>query len=246
MNADHQKITQYFARYHEAYLSSPRHARGEDLEALIEALALAPASRVLDAACGTGHTTVALAARGHIATGLDLTPEMLGAAEKLAASRHVSITWVLGDVHQLAWPDRSFDAVTCRRAAHHFHDLSLFISEAARVLKSGGRLGISDMTAPTNAIEGLNALERFRDDSHCAARTANEWAQVISPHGLDLLTLAVHGEPMTPEEWLSPVSPNSPEGQEALRFLKDPSFPQGILVNDQFIKYRIILVAVKR
>lgn len=245
MNSDNQKITQYFGRYHEAYLASPRHARGHDLDALIDGLELAPNSRVLDAACGTGHTTVALAERGHAVSGLDLTPEMLGTAEKLAKSRQVTIDWILGDVHHLSWPDNTFDAVTCRRAAHHFQDLGLFLAEVARVLKPGGRLGISDMTAPTPAIAGLNQLERFRDDSHYAARTANEWARLVGDHGLDLLILTVQAEPMTPEEWLSPVPVDSTEGQNALRLLHNPTFPPGILLNGQFIKHRLILVGVK-
>ncbi len=245
MNPDNQKITQYFGRYHAAYLTSARHARGHDLDVLMDSLELAPHSRVLDAACGTGHTTVALAERGHTVSGLDLTSEMLGSAEKLAESRHVSVDWILGDVHQLSWPDNTFDAVTCRRAAHHFHDLGLFLAEATRVLKPGGRLGISDMTAPSPAIAGLNQLERFRDDSHYAARTANEWAHLVAAQGLDLLTLTVQAEPMTPEEWLSPVSADSTEGQDALRLLHSPTFPPGILLNGQFIKYRLILVGVK-
>lgn len=245
MNSDNQKITQYFGRYHEAYLASPRHARGHDLDTLIDSLELAPNSRVLDAACGTGHTTVALAERGHEVLGLDLTPEMLGTAKTLADSRSVTIDWILGDVHQLPWPDNTFDAVTCRRAAHHFQHLGQFLGEAARVLKPSGRLGISDMTAPSPAISGLNQLERFRDDSHYSARTANEWAHLVADQGLDLQTLLVTTEPMTPNEWLSPVSPDSLEGQDALQLLHDPSFPQGILLNGQFIKHRLILVAVK-
>ncbi len=245
MNRDNQKITQYFSRYSEAYLTSPRHARGQDLESLIEALQLAPESLALDAACGTGHTAVALARKGHRVWGLDLTPEMLEAAETLSQSHQASVTWVLGDVHQLPWPDNTFDAVACRRAAHHFTDLDLFLSEVHRVLKPGGRLGISDMTAPSDAIDGLNQLERFRDNSHFAARAANEWAQLVAAHRLDLITLFVNTEPMTPNEWLSPVAPTSVEGQQALQRLQDPSFPKSILVEGQFIKYRMILTAIK-
>jgi ubiquinone/menaquinone biosynthesis C-methylase UbiE len=201
------KITAYFSRYHKNYRTSDRHAKGADLAELLESLALPQGSAVLDAACGTGHTTLALAGAGFKATGLDLTPEMIEEGRSLAAERQLTVAWALGDVHKMPWDTGHFAGVTCRRAAHHFVDLPGFLDECRRVLKFGGILGISDMTAPSLAIDDLNCAERIRDDSHFAARSPRQWCDLVDDAGFNLRYLHVSEEPMTPEEWLAPVGP---------------------------------------
>ncbi len=240
-----EKIVAYFSKYHENYRMSDRHARGADLTELISAMDLPEDARVLDAACGTGHTTLALAAAGFQTTGLDLTPTMIDEGRSLAADRDLQVDWVLGDVHTLPWEGGQFDGVTCRRAAHHFTNLPQFLQEAARVLKPGRVLGISDMTAPSAAVANLNRLERVRDDSHVQARSAREWVDLLGDAGFDLRYLHVSEEPMTPEQWLSPVPESSSEGAEALRVMSDAAFTAHIIRQGLFIKYRIVAVAMK-
>ncbi len=238
------KITSYFGRYHAAYRTSDHHAHGSDLTRLINCLELQPNSVVFDAACGTGHTALALASRGHQVIGMDMTPEMVQDAQDLAEKRGLSISWLIGNVEQLPWEPQTFDAITCRRAAHHFQNLPLFLREAHRVLKPGGVLGISDMTAPSSAIDWLNQLEKLRDPSHHAARSANEWCALLGKAGYDLEYLQVSVEPMTPTEWLSPVSAESPEGSQALTFI-DGHAPASILASGQLLKYRLVVTGVK-
>jgi len=45
--------------------------------ALLNAAAVGPGTHVLDVACGPGHVAAAAAARGAIATGVDLAPGMV-------------------------------------------------------------------------------------------------------------------------------------------------------------------------
>lgn len=244
-NGHGDKVTEYFGRYHEAYAKSEGHARGGDLAALIGALNMQARPRVLDAACGTGHTAVAMAQRGWDVVGLDMTQQMLDEAQGLARSRGVRVQWTLGDVHAMPWSDQSFNAVTCRRAAHHFRELDRFLDEVYRVLMPGGQIGISDMTAPSDAIAALNQLERVRDSSHWAARTANEWANLVASHGFDLQILNVAVEPMTCNQWLSPVSATSAHGHQALTLLDSGNVPQSLSQEGMFFKHRMILVAEK-
>ncbi|WP_053959855.1 class I SAM-dependent methyltransferase [Sulfobacillus thermosulfidooxidans] len=244
MSSSDELVQKYFGRYHEAYRNSAPHAHGHDLTHLIEMLHLTPNSLVLDAACGTGHTALALARQGHRVIGLDVTQEMLAEAESLAQQNHLEIQWVQGTVHHLPWEDNTFDAITCRRAAHHFSDLARFLEEARRVLKPGTFLAISDMTAPSDAIDWLNQLERYRDASHEAARSANEWARLITEAGFDLMTLGVSVEVMTAEQWLAPVPADSEEGQQAMQFLTYHP-PSTIFSHNQFHKYRLIMAVMK-
>ncbi|POB11737.1 methyltransferase type 11 [Sulfobacillus sp. hq2] len=245
MNESNQKIRDFFSQHHHDYQQSAAHARGADLRELLTQLAMATGAQILDAACGTGHTALAAAAQGYKVTGLDLTPAMLEEGRAVAKQQGLAVEWVVGDVHHLPWPEGTFDAVTCRRAAHHFRDLPKFLQECLRVLRAGGHLGISDMTAPSHAVADLNEIERLRDTSHWAARSANEWAQLLADVGFDLIYLRVSEEVMSPQQWLSPVLPESQPGHAALQRLESPDLAPGIVVKGQFIKYRLVAVAKK-
>ena len=95
---------------------------------------------VVDAACGTGRTSRELLRRGHRVLGFDLSPGMLERARanvpeaELAQASYTS----------LPVEDDSADHVVCTLALSHLEDLGRFFAEAARVLKPGGHLVISD------------------------------------------------------------------------------------------------------
>lgn len=238
-------VQKYFTKYHGAYRTSSSHATGEDLHILIDSLSLPPRSKVLDTACGTGHTAVALAALGHDVVGMDLTDAMLQDARELARNRHLTVEWVQGDVHNLPWPSDTFQAVTCRRAAHHFTSPAQFVRESFRVLKHGGKIGIADMTAPTEAIDALNTVERLRDPSHQRTMSANEWTSLMVAGGYDIEYLQVWTECLDPHDWLYPVSWDSIEGRAVMKNLYAETISQKLLYEGHFVKYRIVLVANK-
>ncbi|MCZ7669473.1 MAG: class I SAM-dependent methyltransferase [Chloroflexi bacterium] len=91
------------------------------------------------------------------------------------------------DAENLPFSAASFDVVTCRIAAHHFEDNGCFLSEAARVLKSGAFLALVDNVVPGSRRRGkkadvvraagayLNALEKLRDPSHVRCFSMEEW-----------------------------------------------------------------------
>jgi ubiquinone/menaquinone biosynthesis C-methylase UbiE len=238
-------VQNYFTKYHDAYRNSSSHATGADLPILIENLFLPPGSRVLDAASGTGHTALALAALGHEVVGMDVTEAMLLDARALAQNRHLKVEWVQGNVEHLPWDSRTFQAVTCRRAAHHFADPAQFIKESFRILKQGGKLGIADMTAPSQAIDALNIMERLRDQSHQRAMSANEWTMLVVSEGFDIEYLQVWPEFLDPHDWLYPVPWDSTDGQAAIHKLYTAPISEQLLHEGRFVKYRIVLAAKK-
>ena len=104
---------------------------------LVEHLRIAPGTRVVDLAAGTGKLTRLLAP-----TGADLI-----AAEPVAGMREIfrasvpGIPLLAGTAEQMAFRDASLDAVTVAQAFHWFdHDRA--IAELARVLRPGGRAGL--------------------------------------------------------------------------------------------------------
>lgn len=93
---------------------------------------------MLDVATGAGHAALALAPSVYECIGLDLTPEMVQAAEELAAERGVKNVYFLqGDVKELPFARATFDVVTCRYAAHHFANIEAAMKEISRVMKPG-------------------------------------------------------------------------------------------------------------
>lgn len=236
---------EFFSRHHHAYLTSDRHARGADLDMLIERLHPSPGQRAVDVATGTGHTAIKLAALGLAVEALDITPEMLEEGKRLARDRGVTIDWTVAAAEALPEEDQTVDIVTCRRAAHHFRDVAGFLREALRILRPGGRLGVSDMTAPEDALTWLNQLEQLRDPSHNAALSPSMWEAQVGEAGFVDIKVELSQEPMSWQAWLTPVTPESTGGKKAMARCASPDAPASIIQGAQFIKHRLILVASK-
>lgn len=181
--ATNAAIRQQFGAAAAAYATSAVHASGPDLAAMLETADLQGGERVLDLACGAGHTAMAFAARGAETVAVDLTPEMLGVASALAHERKIeSITFREADAAALPFEAASFDLVVTRYAAHHFADPAAVLREAARVLRPGGRFLLVDTVAPEYpALDTfLQSLELLRDDSHVRDWRASEWVRMLA------------------------------------------------------------------
>lgn len=122
----------------------------------VRAAAAAAPACVLDIATGTGDMALALAR--HLRTvrvvGVDLSQGMLSAARDKAARAGMSdrITLVEGDAEHLPFGDGSFDAVMSAFGVRNFGDLSAGLSEMHRVLKSGGRATILELSNPRKGL----------------------------------------------------------------------------------------------
>jgi len=137
---------------------------------------------VLDVAGGAARLGRALAPRVSYVHGLDLVPEMLQQANRLAEANHLhNLSLQQGNATDLPWIDAQFDLVVCRLALHQVGDPAAVVREMVRVTKDGGRIGVIDMIAdPTPRIaEETNRLERLRDPSHGRTLCAAEITRLI-------------------------------------------------------------------
>lgn len=99
------------------------------------------AGRVVDAGCGSGRLTVALALRGAAVTGFDTSASALAGARARAEAAGVPVTLVEADLnHTLPFADGAFDAVTSRLALMVADDPAATLRELARTLAPGGRV----------------------------------------------------------------------------------------------------------
>ena len=104
-------------------------------------LDLYPVGTALDAACGTGRHTAYLASLGHQVTGIDSTSEML----EVASAKVPGARFEIADLTAIPLADGEVDLAVCTLALTHCLDLGPPVKELARVVRSGGRVVISDV-----------------------------------------------------------------------------------------------------
>jgi demethylmenaquinone methyltransferase/2-methoxy-6-polyprenyl-1,4-benzoquinol methylase len=126
-----------------------RHWRRITAEAVVR-----PGDTVLDACCGTGDLAIADARAGGRVTGLDFSEQMLERARRKAPE----LEWIAGDLLALPFEDASFDAVTVGFGVRNVDDLERALRELRRVLRTGGRLGILEITRPRGLLSPFYRL----------------------------------------------------------------------------------------
>lgn len=108
---------------------------------LVEMADLADGQDVLDVGCGFGGTARMAQGRAAVALwGVNVDPCQLAVCRTLGGGR-----WIAADACRLPFPAACFDRVLCVEAAFHFASRDTFLAEAARVLRPGGRLVLSDI-----------------------------------------------------------------------------------------------------
>ena len=96
--------------------------------------------RILDMACGHGRVAAALARRGHLVTGVDLSETFLRAARE-ANNPDGRVTYLRTDMRALTWAGE-FDVVVCFFSAFGYFgddENRLVLANAARSLRPNGR-----------------------------------------------------------------------------------------------------------
>ena len=135
----HDPTAREFPSIHERVFPglSPKDVVEEHEERYRFAMQYAEGARVLDAACGSGYGTNALAAAGAgFAIGVELAPDVARYANEHHDGGRVG--YLAGDCEALPFNDASFDLLVSFETIEHLDRPFLFLKEARRVLRDEG------------------------------------------------------------------------------------------------------------
>ncbi len=187
-SASHRRrIVHEFTCRAEAFATAPALTSVESLSLLVRLSKACAQDTMLDVACGAGAIVCAFAENVRSASGIDLTPAMIQRAKLMQKQKGLTnVSWQVGDVMSLPYPDETFSIVTCRYALHHMEQPSTVLGEMARVLVPGGRMVLADVYAPENPTQAaiFNRMERLRDPSHVRAMSIMELEELLGKCGL--------------------------------------------------------------
>ncbi|OGN89285.1 MAG: hypothetical protein A2158_01725 [Chloroflexi bacterium RBG_13_46_14] len=128
--------------------------------------------KVLDVCCGTGAQVLEYGRRGIIATGIDISPNMLNIATKNSMKQKaVNVSFQLADATNLPFIDCYFDYASISLGLHDKEKPIRYqiISEMKRVVKLNGALVFIDFQFPLpRSVLALfaRAIEFFAGGSH--------------------------------------------------------------------------------
>lgn len=203
-----------FGEAAEDYRESVVHREGPDLDRL--ASWCSDRAAALDVATGAGHTAGALLDVGvDRIVAADASPAMVRAATE----SYPGVVGVVADAERLPFADGSFDAVTCRIAAHHFPDPRGFVEEVARVLQPDGVFAFEDNVAPEDddLARFLNRLEAMRDPTHVESYRTSTWEAWLRAAGFVVEEIDRLMKPIAFEPWVNRVGGLEADDRAAVR-----------------------------
>ncbi len=148
---------------------------------------------VLDLGSGGGIDVILSARRvgsSGTAYGLDMTDEMLALARRNAHAAGISNAHFLkGMIEQIPLPASSVDVVISNCVINLSTDKAAVLAEIARVLRPGGRIGISDVVAEDRLSPGERAARGSFVGCIAGALSAGEYRAGLEACGLDEISI---------------------------------------------------------
>jgi ubiquinone/menaquinone biosynthesis C-methylase UbiE len=132
------------------------------MDRVLACLRPAPDALFLDAGCGVGYHSLAIARRGYRCIGVDISQTILKQAEHNLAQAGLGgrVAFRSESLEDLSFADGTFDAVHCRGVLMHVPRWEAALAQLCRVLKPGGKIVL--MESNTTAVEaGLVRLLRW-------------------------------------------------------------------------------------
>jgi arsenite methyltransferase len=161
------------------------------------ALGLRPGQHVVDVASGPGATAMLLAAEfGVSVDGVDLGEPAVQRARSVAedAGRSATVRFCLGDAERLPLPGGVADAVVCECAFCTFPDKVAAAAEFARILRPGGRVGLTDVTVADGGLPGELTTLTAWVACIADARPVPGYTSILAAAGLRTVRVEPHND----------------------------------------------------
>jgi ubiquinone/menaquinone biosynthesis C-methylase UbiE len=174
---------------------------GELAEQVHAFVSLTGEERALDAGAGTGALAFALAPLVREVVAVELVPELIDRGRAIAPK---NVTFVEGDIAQLAFERASFDLAGTLRTLHHVPRPELVVAELTRVTRPRGTIIVVDQIAPNDPLAALelNRFEHARDPSHTRALADVDLRQLFEANNLVLQRARFVREPRELDPYL--------------------------------------------
>ena len=182
---------------------------------------LHPGETVLDLGSGGGLDVLLSARRvapGGTAYGLDASPDMLALARaNAAAAGATSARFLHGHIENIPLPDGHVDVVISNCVINLSTDKPRVLAEAFRVLRPGGRLGITDVIADEDADPDHLADAQRQIGCLNGALTEREYHDLLQAAGFAAIavTAAVPAGPSLHSAIIQAAKPAASPAQEA-------------------------------
>jgi SAM-dependent methyltransferase len=148
---------------------------------------LKPGETVLDLGCGGGFDcflAVKQVGEKGIVIGVDMTPEMISKARKnVAESKHDNIDIRLGEIENIPVADNSVDVIISNCVINLSPNKQRVFTEIFRVLKSGGRIAVSDVIASSPIPENVRTDLALHAGCIAGASTREEVIAMLQKAG---------------------------------------------------------------
>ncbi len=162
---------------------------------------------VIELGCGTAYVSAWLARRGARVTGIDGAEAQLATARALQDEHDLHFPLIVGNAEEVPLPDASFDLAISEFGAAIWCDPYVWIPEAARLLRCGGRLiflgngilltlteqereaeGPADATLKRDYF-GMHRLEWPDEDGVEFHLTHGDWIRLLRRSGFEVENL---------------------------------------------------------
>lgn len=178
---------------------------GADLDAIVAMASDVQANIAVDIGSGAGFTAFAVSPFAHTVLSTDLALPMLQHAIQNAESRGLTnVAPVLVSAESLPFANNSVGLLTCRLAAHHFSDVTIGVSEWARIIEPGGAMILVDTVTPegTDVAAWMNDIELRRDPSHSRDLSVLQWVDLLTANGFTIEETVLMKIPLEFDDWV--------------------------------------------
>jgi SAM-dependent methyltransferase len=178
---------------------------------------------VIELGCGTAYVSAWLARRGARPVGIDLSENQLATARAMQREHDLHFDLIHASAENVPLPDESFDFAITEYGASLWCDPDAWLSEAARLLRPGGRLlfltnsllvvlSAPDVGPATDRLvrdqRGLRVVTYPDDDGVEFHLAHGEWIATLARHGFGVTALhelyAPDEATQTKYEWVTP------------------------------------------